>query len=73
MANNLLNDIKAHPDSWLLVDKILDNSKSPQSKFLALQILDEAVNVISYFQLFPFYRPDGKFYQSSKKLELGLI
>ena len=43
-ANNLLNEFKGNPDAWLVVDKILEKSKSPHSKFLALQILDEAVN-----------------------------
>lgn len=45
MANNILNQFKEHPDAWINVDKILDKAPSPNTKFYALQILDEAVNV----------------------------
>jgi len=44
MANNVLNQYKAHPDAWTTVDKILMQSQSPDTKFFGLQILDEAVN-----------------------------
>jgi len=47
MANNVLNQYKAHPDAWTTVDKILMQSQSPDTKFFGLQILDEAVNVSS--------------------------
>lgn len=43
-ANNLLNEFKQNSEAWLVVDAILEKSQSPHSKFLALQILDEAVN-----------------------------
>jgi hypothetical protein len=46
MANKILNDLKMHPDSWLLVDTILEGSSNPHTKFYALTILDEAVKVI---------------------------
>lgn len=45
MANNILNQFKEHQNAWQVVDKILDHSKEPNTKFFALQILDEAVNV----------------------------
>jgi hypothetical protein len=32
--------LQAHPDAWARVDIILQHSKSPQSKFVALQVLD---------------------------------
>ena len=47
-ANQLLNEFKSNPDAWMCVDKILSESKNPHSKFLALQILDEAVNVRTF-------------------------
>jgi hypothetical protein len=45
MANDILNQFKQHPDAWTHVDKILEKAQSPNTKFYALQILDEAVNV----------------------------
>ncbi len=44
-ANQLLNEFKSHQDAWMCVDQILQKSNNPHAKFLALQILDEAVNV----------------------------
>lgn len=40
-----MNQFKQHPDAWTLVDKILDKAQNANTKFYALQILDEAVNV----------------------------
>jgi exportin-1 len=45
VANDVLNKFKANPDSWLVVDRILQTAQNPNTKFFALQILDEAVNV----------------------------
>lgn len=46
IANKILNQFKSHPDAWTLVDKIIDGSTDPNTKFYALSILDDAVNVI---------------------------
>lgn len=43
-ANNILNQFKQHQDAWLTVDQILEKSQNAHGKFLALSILDEAVN-----------------------------
>jgi len=43
-ANGLLNQFKAYTDAWTYVDRIIENSQNPNSKFFALSILDEAVN-----------------------------
>jgi exportin-1 len=48
MANDLLNQFKSNENAWLCVDQILELSQNQNSKFLALQILDEAVNVSKY-------------------------
>lgn len=45
VANDILNQFKAYPDAWLVVDRILQVAQNPNTKFYALQILDEAVNV----------------------------
>lgn len=52
-ANQLLNEFKSHPDAWMCVDQILVKSTNPHSKFLALQILEEAVNVSNTCSLQP--------------------
>jgi len=49
MANTILNQFKQNPDAWTLVDKILDKAAYPHTKFFALQILDEAVNVSIFY------------------------
>jgi len=38
-----LNQFKEDPDSWLMVDKILSDATYPQTKFLALQVLDHVI------------------------------
>ena len=48
MANDILNKFKSNPDSWLVVDRILQQANDPNTKFFALQILDEAVNVSAF-------------------------
>lgn len=40
-----MNQFKSHQDAWLSVDKILTNAQNPNTKFFALQILDEVLNV----------------------------
>ncbi|EMR72679.1 putative exportin-1 protein [Eutypa lata UCREL1] len=42
-AQTALNQFKEDPDAWLQVDKILDDSKYPQTKYLGLQILDNVI------------------------------
>ena len=44
-ANSILNQFKSHEDAWLTVDKILEKSQDVNGKFLALSILNEAINV----------------------------
>jgi Importin-beta N-terminal domain len=38
-----MNAFKEHPNAWQVVDKILDTATDSNTKFFALQILDEAV------------------------------
>ncbi|KAI9673278.1 MAG: Karyopherin transporter [Trizodia sp. TS-e1964] len=42
-AQALLNQFKENPDAWLLVDKILQESSYPQTKYLGLQVLDNVI------------------------------
>lgn len=38
-ARAAIEALQAHPDAWGRVDVILQHSKSPQSKFVALQVI----------------------------------
>jgi hypothetical protein len=51
------------------VDSILSQAKDPNTKFFALQILDDAVNVKNISNQF-IIRQDGKSFQMSKNMEL---
>ncbi|KAH0559807.1 hypothetical protein GP486_003674 [Trichoglossum hirsutum] len=42
-AQATLNQFKENPDAWLLVDKILQESSYPQTKYLGLQVLDTVI------------------------------
>jgi len=44
VAHEVLNQVKNHPDSWQVVDTVLSTSQSADTKFFALQVLN---NVIS--------------------------
>lgn len=50
-ANNLLNQFKECPEAWRAADTILQHSTNINAKFLALTILDEAVNVSQLYFL----------------------
>lgn len=42
-ANELLCELKIHPSSWLKVDTILEKSNLDQTKYFALQILEDLI------------------------------
>ncbi|MCJ1263950.1 Karyopherin transporter [Lobaria immixta] len=39
-AENTLNQFRENPDAWLMVDKILQESTYPQTKYIGLQVLE---------------------------------
>ncbi|KAL1923674.1 uncharacterized protein VTP21DRAFT_8654 [Calcarisporiella thermophila] len=43
MAQQVLTQFQEHPDAWQRVDRILELSTVPQTKFIALQILEKFV------------------------------
>jgi exportin-1 len=43
MAQELLTTLKEHPDAWTRVDTILEFSKNQQTKYYALQILENVI------------------------------
>ena len=44
-AERVLTALKEHPESWRVADKILVGSTNPNSRFLALQILEVTIKV----------------------------
>lgn len=42
-ASSRLAEFKSNPDSWLLVDRILQESTYPATKYIGLQVLDDLV------------------------------
>jgi exportin-1 len=44
-ADKIISNFREHPNAWTRVDTILENSSNPQSKYIALQILE---NLIKY-------------------------
>ncbi|MCJ1355086.1 MAG: Karyopherin transporter [Icmadophila ericetorum] len=42
-AQHTMNQFKENPDAWLMVDKILQESTYPQTKYLGLQVLDNVI------------------------------
>jgi len=43
MAQEVLTTLKEHPDAWTRVDTILEYSQSQQTKYFALQILENVI------------------------------
>ncbi|KAL7643340.1 UNVERIFIED_CONTAM: hypothetical protein RMT77_006632 [Armadillidium vulgare] len=44
IAQEVLTTLKEHPDAWTRVDTILEYSKNQQTKYYALQILEQVIN-----------------------------
>jgi len=42
-AQTALNQFKENPDTWLMVDKILQDATYEQTKYLGLQVLDNVI------------------------------
>ena len=43
MAQEVLTTLKEHPDAWTRVDTILEYSSNQQTKYYALQILENVI------------------------------
>lgn len=56
-AHTILNQFKSDANAWTCVDSILMNCPNPHGKFLALQILDEAIN--TRWQILPDNQKTG--------------
>lgn len=66
LAQNVLTTLKEHPDAWTRVDSILEYSKNQQTKYYALQILEEVIK--TRWKILPRNQCEG-----IKKYVVGLI
>lgn len=66
VAQDILTTLKEHPDSWTRVDTILEFSKNQQTKYFALQILENLIK--TKWKILPRNQCEG-----IKKYIVGLI
>ncbi|GAB6021702.1 Exportin-1 [Chamberlinius hualienensis] len=66
IAQEVLTTLKEHPDAWTRVDTILEFSSNQQTKYYALQILENVIN--TRWKVLPRNQCDG-----IKKYIVGLI
>ena len=45
-ANQILVQLKQDPDLWQAADSILESAEDPNTKFFALQVLEQAIQVL---------------------------
>ncbi|CAB4067879.1 XPO1 [Lepeophtheirus salmonis] len=65
-AQNVLTTLKEHPDAWTKVDAILEFSSNQQTKYYALQILENVIK--TRWKVLPRHQCEG-----IKKYIVGLI
>lgn len=66
LAQDVLTTLKEHPDAWTRVDSILEFSQNQQTKYYALQILEEVIK--TRWKVLPRNQCEG-----IKKYVVGLI
>lgn len=66
LAQDILTTLKEHPDAWTRVDSILEFSQNQQTKYYALQILEEVIK--TRWKILPRNQCEG-----IKKFVVGLI
>lgn len=66
LASDILTTLKEHPDAWTRVDSILEFSQNQQTKYYALQILEEVIK--TRWKILPRNQCEG-----IKKYVVGLI
>lgn len=59
LASDVLTHLKEHPDAWTRVDTILEFSSTQQTKYFALQILEQVIK--TRWKVLPRNQCDGKF------------
>ena len=66
IAKKILQQLKEHPDSWMKVDSILEASSNQETKFYALQILENVIK--TRWMMLPKEQRDG-----IKQFIVGLV
>ena len=69
MAQEVLTTLKEHPDAWTRVDTILEYSQSQQTKYFALQILENVIK--TRWKVLP--RPQCEGFYFYDQLYAGLV
>lgn len=64
LASEVLTTLKEHPDAWTRVDTILEYSSIQQTKYFALQILEQVIK--TRWKVLPRNQCDGESFQSFK-------
>lgn len=57
-AQEVLTTLKEHPDAWTRVDTILEYSNNQQTKYFALQILEQVIK--TRWKVLPRAQCEGK-------------
>lgn len=58
LAQEILTHLKEHPEAWTRVDAILEFSRNLQTKYFALQILEQVIK--TRWKVLPRTQCDGK-------------
>lgn len=66
VAKKVLQQLKEHPDSWMKVDSILETSSNQETKYYALQILDNVI--LTRWKMLPKEQQEG-----IKQFIVGLV
>ena len=60
LAQEILTHLKEHPEAWTRVDTILEYSNNLQTKYFALQILEQVIK--TRWKVLPRNQCDGIFF-----------
>lgn len=60
-AQEVLTSLKEHPDAWTRVDAILEFSNNQQTKYYALQILEQVIK--TRWKILPRNQCEGKLFE----------
>lgn len=71
MAQEVLTTLKEHPDAWTRVDTILEFSNNQQTKYYALQILENVIK--TRWKVLPRAQCEGKFCSDNKAKQFFFI
>lgn len=71
VAQEVLTTLKEHPDAWTRVDTILEFSQNQQTKYYALQILEQVIK--TRWKVLPRTQCEGEFSYTFVNFNLFVI